>query len=344
MACGRGFDSPRFHHSRPPQGPSRPRKPKGVWGRVFGNFASVAFVHWFIAPGPIQALRRRAAAWLLGALLGSLAGCTTPPPSWKGQDEAAGPWQRVAAGLHYRSFSPWPDSRVHVLRLDLREPGLRLVVSSPDERGLPMDRRVDGRTALASFNASFFDRDFVPRGLTISQGEAWTPLLRVEPSPWLACDAAQRCRMKFTETEGAPPAEAVNAVAGTPWLVRTGQVRTDADDARCASFCAARHPRTAVGLGAQGRWLLVVLAEGRRPPVAGLTLVQLAQLMRDLGAVDAINLDGGGSSTLWLQGRAAMARPANEPAERALANVVSIVRADAYTDAGADAVTGNTAP
>ena len=50
--------------------------------------------------------------------------------------------------------------------------------------------------------------------------------------------------------------------------------------------------------------------------------------------VVAINLDGGGSSTLWLQGRAVMARPANEPAERALANVVSIVRSVA--DPGAD--------
>ena len=204
-----------------------------------------------------------------------------------------------------------------------------------------MDGRAEGPSAVASFNASFFDRSFVPRGVTVSQGQAWTPVLQAAASPWLACDHVQRCRIEFTDT-ATPPAEAVNAVAGTPWLVRAGQVRTETDDAGCAALCARTHPRTAVGLAGQGRWLLVVLAEGRRPPVAGLTLVQLAQLMRDLGAVDAINLDGGGSSTLWLQGRAAMARPANEPAERALANVVSIVRVDAYP--GADAVTGNTAP
>ena len=73
-----------------------------------------------------------------------------------------------------------------------------------------------------------------------------------------------------------------------------------------------------------------------------MTLVQLSQLMRDLGALDAINLDGGGSSTLWLQGRAVMARPANEPAERALANIVSIVRLD--TNANADTGSGSAAP
>ena len=70
--------------------------------------------------------------------------------------------------------------------------------------------------------------------------------------------------------------------------------------------------------------------------MAGVTLVQLSRLMRDLGAWDAINLDGGGSSTLWLQGRAVMARPANEPAERALANVVSIVPSPRGADRDGD--------
>jgi exopolysaccharide biosynthesis protein len=260
-------------------------------------------------------------------LVSVLASCATQPPVWQGQDPASAAWQPLVPGLEYRSFSPWPDSRVHALRLDLREPGLRLEVSSPQSRGLPMDHRAAASAAVASFNASFFDRNFVPRGLTVSQGEVWSPVLEAAASPWLACDVAQRCQINFTDTAGLAPADVVNAVAGTPWLVRAGQVRSAADDARCAALCARPHPRTAVGLAGQGRWLLVVLAEGRRPPVAGVALVPLSQLMRDLGADDAINLDGGGSSTLWLQGRAVMARPANEPEERALANVVSIVYA-----------------
>lgn len=274
-------------------------------------------------------LARRRAAWCYCACLAVLAGCATPPP-WPGQDPVAAPWQRVVSGLDYRNFSPWPNSQVHVLRLDLREPGLRLEVSSPAERGLPMDQRAEALVAVASFNASFFDGGFVPRGVTISQGQVWAPVLVAGASPWLACDRAQRCRIRFEDT-ATVPVDAVNAVAGTPWLVRAGQVRSADDDARCATFCGGDHPRTAVGLAGQGRWLLVVLAEGRRPPVAGVTLARLSQLMRDLGADDAINLDGGGSSTLWLQGRAVMARPDNEPGERALANVVSIVRTDAVT-------------
>ena len=336
MACGRGFDSPRFHHSRLPQGPTRPRAPKGSRGSCFVQPTRVCAVHQFVALFPGCRLLRRTATGLLVALLAALVGCATPPPAWQGQDAAAAAWQRVTAGLDYRSFSPWPDSRVHVLRLDLREPGLRLEVSPPQARGLAMDRRPEATVAVASFNASFFDRNFVPRGLTVSQGQTWTPVLQAEASPWLACDPVQRCRIKFTDTGGAGPADVVNAVAGTPWLVRAGQVRSEADDARCAALCARTHPRTAVGLAGQGRWLLVVLAEGRRPPVAGVTLVQLSQLMRELGADDAINLDGGGSSTLWLQGRAVMARPANEPEERALSNVVSIVQSDNNIGMGGD--------
>ena len=261
--------------------------------------------------------------WLAGLAL--LAGCSATPPTWRGQDAAAASWVRVAMGLDHLEFSPWPDSRVHVLRMDLREPGLRWLVSAPGDRGQSIDRMPVTAGALASLNASFFDRNFVPRGLTVSQGQAWAPVLAPDNSPWLACDAAQRCRIQSSATDRLP-AGAYSVVAGTPWLVRAGQARTASDDAACVALCARTHPRTAVGLAGGGRWLIWVLAEGRRPPVAGLTLTQLAEVMHGLGVQDAINLDGGGSSTLWLHGRAVMARPANELPERPLANALHIVR------------------
>jgi Phosphodiester glycosidase len=237
-------------------------------------------------------------------------------------------WRTLHAGLRYASLSPWPDSRVHVLQLDLREPSLRLQVSPPHTRGLTMDQLARDSQVLASINASFFGREHVPRGLTVSDGVSWEGVFMPETSPALACDRAQRCRMHFSPP-AVPPSAWFNAVAGTPWLMRDGVTRSAADDESCASLCARTHPRTAVGLDASGHTLTWVLAEGRRGPVVGVALAPLAQWMRGLGVHNAINLDGGGSSTLWLQGQAVMARPANEPGERALSAVLQIVRVSA---------------
>jgi hypothetical protein len=61
-----------------------------------------------------------------------------------------------------------------------------------------------------------------------------------------------------------------------------------------------RYPRAALGLG-EGR-VLAVACDGRADDDAGLTLIELAQLMVDLGARSAINLDGGGSASLVCDG------------------------------------------
>jgi hypothetical protein len=69
-----------------------------------------------------------------------------------------------------------------------------------------------------------------------------------------------------------------------------------------AGFAETRHPRTMIGAGADGTiWLVTV--DGRQPKLsAGMTLAELQSLARRLGLVDALNLDGGGSTTMWAQG------------------------------------------
>jgi hypothetical protein len=275
-------------------------------------------------------LKNRIVAQALGAaVMLAATACTPLPPVHTARTllptAAAGAWRSIHPGLRYAVVSPWPDSRVHVVQLDLREPSLRVRVSPPSTRGLTMDRLAQDSRVLASINASFFGKQHVPRGLTVSNGVPWDGVFMPETSPALACDRAQRCRMHFNPP-ATPPERWFNAVAGTPWLVRDGVARSAADDDSCSSLCARLHPRTAVGLDASGHTLTWVLAEGRRGPVLGVALTPLAQWMLNLGVHHAINLDGGGSSTLWLQGQAVMARPANEPAERPLSAVLQIVQ------------------
>ncbi len=73
-------------------------------------------------------------------------------------------------------------------------------------------------------------------------------------------------------------------------------------------------PRTAVAIDREGRTLFLVIVDGRQPNYSeGLNFPELARFLKGLGAHDAINLDGGGSSTLAIEGPDGMARVLNSP-------------------------------
>lgn len=245
-------------------------------------------------------------------------GCATVAPD----DSPAGQWTQVRPGLLYAKRSPLPDSVVHVVRADLTV--VRLTMSASEERGRTVDAMTGSQGSAVSVNASFFDRSYQPRGITVTNGEDWLPVHAAQSSPVFACDRAQRCEIQLMPPT-APAPHWYNAVAGTPWLLDQGRQRTAKDDASCKNLCETLHPRTAVGLDASRRYLYIVTAEGRKPPVLGLSLVQLSGIMANLGVVDALNLDGGGSSALFVQGASVMARPANEPQQRRVANAIHVL-------------------
>lgn len=129
------------------------------------------------------------------------------------------------------------------------------------------------------------------------------------------------------------PFHPVEALGGRPVLVRDSSIVTGLDSAGGAGFAAMRHPRTAVGLARDGRRLLLVVVDGRQKGYSdGMTLRELAELMRGLGARDAINLDGGGSTTLLYAEprRNAPLRIANRPSdptgERPVGDALAIVQ------------------
>jgi exopolysaccharide biosynthesis protein len=93
-------------------------------------------------------------------------------------------------------------------------------------------------------------------------------------------------------------------VGGTPLLVDQKNLITDFSSEKTRiPFLEDRHSRTAIGIKANGN-LLFVVVDGRQPNISiGMTMHELAQYMFDLGAFSALNLDGGGSSTMYLNGR-----------------------------------------
>lgn len=115
----------------------------------------------------------------------------------------------------------------------------------------------------------------------------------------------------------------IHAIGGGPHLLARGLV---SDEGFTSTLVGRRHPRTALGVLPDGRILLLVV-DGRSPPHSlGMTLVELALEMRRLGAVDAINLDGGGSSTMVVSGRV-VNLPSDENGERAVATSLLVLPA-----------------
>lgn len=115
------------------------------------------------------------------------------------------------------------------------------------------------------------------------------------------------------------------AVGGYPVLLRRGAVAADVDTAGDAKLRGV-NPRTAVGITAEGV-LLFVTVDGRQPGYsAGTTLRETAELLRALGAVDALNLDGGGSTTMVVRGAdgrlGVVNRPSDAAGERPVANAL----------------------
>ena len=132
-------------------------------------------------------------------------------------------------------------------------------------------------------------------------------------------------------TSALTPSDIRDAVGGRPILVRDSAEVAGLDTVGGASFGPFRHPRTAVGVAANGRRVFLLTVDGRRPGwSAGMTLREMASLMLSLGATQAINLDGGGSTALVVRDAVGGFRPANRPSdptgERPVANALAVVR------------------
>ncbi|HUS01640.1 MAG TPA: phosphodiester glycosidase family protein [Chitinophagaceae bacterium] len=94
------------------------------------------------------------------------------------------------------------------------------------------------------------------------------------------------------------------AVGGGPVLLQNGKIRITNNEERKFTGKAIndKHPRTAMGYTKDNK-LIILVVEGRNQNAHGATLTQEAQIFKDLGCIEALNLDGGGSSCLLINGK-----------------------------------------
>lgn len=255
----------------------------------------------------------------------------------------------VAHHFIYSAAGPWA---IHVLDVRLDQCHAPLAVKgAPGAGGRTKTSELlralsRSRDVVGGVNADFFlsDPAGVPTGAHVSGWRVITPPSR---QPVFAVDSAGRARIVVLsradgDTTAIPvddpalarlslrPFHPREAVGGRPVLARDSAL-SRAVLTGSTPFATARHPRTAVGIARGGRRLLLVTVDGRQAGYsAGMSLRELADLMLALGAPDALNLDGGGSTTLVVadsvRGVRIANRPSDEAGERAVGNALAVVR------------------
>jgi hypothetical protein len=137
-----------------------------------------------------------------------------------------------------------------------------------------------------------------PRGKTASRGNVYWTSTATEPTLYIS----SHNRMSYDE-----PGKPFNAISGKDLLVMGGHAIPDLDN-------STAQPRTAIGYSNGGRFFYLVVVDGRQPFYSeGITLNELADLMITVGARYAMNLDGGGSSTMVVADKDGRVRILNSP-------------------------------
>lgn len=125
-------------------------------------------------------------------------------------------------------------------------------------------------------------------------------------------------------------AQVPQAVGGGPRLLVDGQVAIDwGAEGFDAGFPGSLNPRTAVGTTQDGHHLLLVTVDGREAVSKGVTLADMALILKRYGAWSAINLDGGGSTTMAVDGLT-VSNPEGEGSERPVADMIMVYSDRAY--------------
>ena len=209
--------------------------------------------------------------------------------------------------------------QVRAVRIDLREPTIEFLFT-PSNGDAPKD--AGARTTsefLAEFkcqvaiNASVFDvfakqkgDPMDIQGLSLSRGDLYSP-----PNQWDALLISTNRRAWIARS----PVQVRNAfygLSGFYALLINGKNH---------GTMTNQHPRSAVGITRNGRYLILMTVDGRQPGYSeGTTTAGTAEWLRKLGAYDALNLDGGGSTALVVEDAeghpVALNRPCGPPVGR----------------------------
>jgi exopolysaccharide biosynthesis protein len=215
----------------------------------------------------------------------------------------------------------------------------RVLQAEPREGGGVGHERVSSMVVrssdqvLAAVNADFFTPAGATVGAEIVAGRVQTIASRPTfawkrgEAPWMGIAESTPGTVRVGwSVDLAKGDGTTEAVGGFPDLIDHGRRVGNLEVVDRPAFAAARHPRSAVGYDSRTNTFWMVVVDGRQLPYsAGMTLPELAGLFEALGADEALNLDGGGSSAMVLRD-APVNRPSDSTGERPVVNALALTR------------------
>ena len=170
--------------------------------------------------------------------------------------------------------------------------------------------------AQIAINANFFSKT-ESCGVTAGDGRLWTAVFEGCPMTiafFRDGKASIHDRKALAGSAMVPTAGLLAAVSGRPGLVENARPSPTIE-----RFASIRHPRTALGLRKDGT-LVILVADGRREQALGFTGPEMSEIFLHERVVDAINLDGGGSTTLYIEAEGGIQNRPSDGHERVVVN------------------------
>lgn len=251
------------------------------------------------------------------AIFGWIPSIPTPRflEQWPAPESGFTPWEPLFQGIEYARanyLQPRP-MKCHAIRVDLRNPGIQFLVKpSNGDRPLETDSQFPSRflrqhhLQIAVSSSAFYPFAKWPGvpvdilGLSVSDGDRYSPA--VGNLDALVINAKNEARIA---PAGSDTRDAFNAMGGNLAILKDGIERPENLPPEAAS---------AAGISSDGRYLIWLMVDGRQPGwTEGATPLDSARLLRQLGASDAINFDGGSVVTLVREGRWFGATVLNRP-------------------------------
>ncbi len=213
--------------------------------------------------------------------------------------------------------TPW---RIWALEIDLCASGVSIRATRSGERQRTVSSFAGLVSADAAINGDFFSfSTYATSGLAVGAGQPWADTSDDNGFGFVVF-GNDRAEIKLPGTSLAAADEWMEQlVSGRRRMVDEGvPMASDGTE-----LCTARHPRTAAGLSKDGRTLYLAVVDGRTTQSVGMTCPELGTLMAELGAWSAINLDGGGSTTMWVRGDGVVNSP-SDGGQRVVANHLGV--------------------